>query len=164
MGTSSPSRCRAARIASGALAVAALAAPAQAGPATGSSAPAREKRVVIGEVSSQVVRRGVDYEPLLRAASEEELQTLDFSRVPRGKRVIVSVALVRLDTLAEPRAVDATCEVSATLRDARGGTVFAILQGTARTKSGGPPGTVEATVVHGALHGALARIPEVLRH
>ena len=129
-----------------------------------SSAEAGEKRVTIGEVSSNVVRTGVDYESIVRAASEEELRALDLSRVPRGKRVIVSVALVRLDTLAEPPATDTTCEVSATLREAKGGTVFAILEGKARAKSGGAPGAVESTAVHGALRGALARIPEVLRH
>jgi hypothetical protein len=142
------------RVASLAVAVAALSVTAQAG----------ERRVVIGEVSSQVVRSGVNYESLLRAASEEELQALDLSLVPRGKRVIVSVSLVRLDTLAQSSAVDATCEVSAALRDAKGGTVFAILQGKARAKSVGTAGTVESTAVHGALHGALARIPEALGH
>jgi hypothetical protein len=146
-----PSRRRAASLA---LAVAAL----------GVSAEAGEKRVTIGEVSSQVVRNGMNYESLLRAATEEELQALDLSRVPRGKRVVVSVALVRLDTLAETRATDTTCEVSATLRDAKGGTLFAILEGKARAKSGGAPGEVEITAVHGALHGALVRIPEVLEH
>ncbi len=120
--------------------------------------------ITIGEVFSHVVRSGVDYESLLRQASEEELRALDLSRVPRGKSVIVSVALVRLDTLAETRATDATCEVSATLRDAKRGTVFAILEGKARAKSGGAQGAVESTAVHGALHGALARIPEALRH
>ena len=150
MGTSWPSRRLAASLA---LIFATLAVTAQAG----------EKRVVIGEVSSQVVRSGVNYESLLRAASEEELQALDLSLVPRGKRVIVSVSLVRLDTLAETRGVDATCEISAALRDAKGGTVFAILEGKARAKSAGTPGTVESTAVHGALHGALAHIPEVLR-
>ena len=83
--------------------------------------------------------------------------------MPRAKRVIVSVALVRLDTLAEPRATDATCVVSATLRDARGGTVFAILEGKARAKSGEAQSSVERSALQGALHGALARIPEVLR-
>ena len=136
------------------LAAAVFAAPASAG----------ENRIVIGEVSSQVARTGVRFEPLLRAASEEELTALDLSKVPRGKRVIVSVSLVRLDTLAEPSTTDATCEVSATLREARGGTVFAILEGKARVKGGGTPGAVETSVVHGALHGALARIPEALRH
>jgi hypothetical protein len=41
--------------------------------------------------------------------------------------------------------------------------VFAILEGKARVKGGGAPGAVESSVVHGALHGALGRIPEVLR-
>jgi hypothetical protein len=148
------SRRHAVRFASGVLAAAAaLALPAQAG----------ERRIVIGEVSSRVVRSGVNYERVLRAASEEELKTLDLSLVPHEKRVIVSVALVKLETLGEPQAIDSSCEISATLRDAKGGTLFAILQGRARTKGGGPPGTVESAVVHGALHGALARIPEVLR-
>src|SRR5271154_869429 len=155
--TSDCARCPSARLlrraVSIAMWVAAFARPALAG----------EKRVVIGEVSSRVTRAGVDYESLLRTASEEELTALDLSRVPRGKRVVVSVALVRLDTLAEARATDATCEISATLRDARGGTLFAILQGKARAQSAGAPGEVESTAVHGALHGALARIPEALR-
>ena len=99
------------------------------------SARAAENRVVIGEVSSQVARSGVDYESLIRTASEVELRGLDLSRVPRAKRIIVSVALVRMDTLAEPRATDATCVISATLREAKGGKLFAILEGTARAKS-----------------------------
>jgi hypothetical protein len=142
------------RIAAIAIAIATFAAPAM----------ARESRVVIGEVSSNVTRAGQDYESLLRSASEEELSALDLSLIPLKRRVIVSVALVRLDTLAAPRTTDATCEISATLRDARGGSVFAILQGKARAMSGGAPGEVESTAVHGALHGALARIPEALGH
>jgi len=144
-----------------------------------SSASAGERPIVIGEVSSQVARVGVDFASLLRSASEQEVRGLDVSHVPHGKRVIVSVALVRMDThmnahmnahvdtrtdtLAEPRAVDATCEVSATLRDAKHGTVFAILDGRARAESGGTTDTVELSALQGALHGALARIPDVLR-
>jgi hypothetical protein len=129
-----------------------------------SSAGAGDKPIVIGEVSSQVARVGVDYAALLRAVSEQEVRALDVSHVPRGKRVIVSVALVRMDTFAEPRTTDATCEVSATLRDAKRGAVFAILEGKARAKSGGATNTVELSALQGALHGALARIPDVLRH
>jgi hypothetical protein len=123
---------------------------------------AREKPVVIGEVSSQVARRGIDYAALVRLTSEEELRALDWSHVPHGKRVIASIALVRLDTFEEPRTTDSTCEISATLRDARGGTVFAILEGKARAKTDGAS-TSEIGALRGALHGALARIPEVLR-
>jgi hypothetical protein len=132
--------------------------------AVAASVSAGEKRIVIGEVSSQVARAGIDYESLLRSASEDELRALDLSRVPRQKRVIVSVSLVRLDTFEEPKATDTTCVVSATLREAKGGTVFAILEGRARAKSDEAPGAVERSAVQGALHGALARIPEVLRH
>jgi hypothetical protein len=133
-----------------------------AGATTAESIVAREKPVVIGEVSSQVATRGVDYKSLLRATSEEELRGLDWSRVPRGKRVVASIALVRMDTFEEPKTKDSTCEISATLRDARGGSVFAILEGKARAKTDGA-GTSEMDALRGALHGALARIPEVLR-
>ena len=61
-----------------------------------SSAGAGDKPIVIGEVSSQVARVGVDYAALLRSVSEQEVRALDVSHVPRGKRVIVSVALVRM--------------------------------------------------------------------
>ena len=144
-----PSRRRALALV---LALAALAVSAQAG----------ERRITIGEVSSKVTRSGINYESLLRSASEEELQALDLSHVPRGKRVIVSVALVRLDTLGDPRALDTTCEVSAAVREAQGGNMIAILSGKARGTSGAAPGSVESTLVHGAIHGALAHIPEVL--
>jgi hypothetical protein len=123
---------------------------------------AREKPVVIGEVSSQVARSGIDYAALVRLTSEEELRALDWSHVPHGKRVIASIALVRLDTFEERRTTDSTCEISATLRDARGGSVFAILEGKARAKTDGA-NTSEIGALRGALHGALARIPEVLR-
>jgi hypothetical protein len=124
---------------------------------------AGEPRVVIGEVSSRVGAAGTSYEPLMRTASEAEVSALDLSRVPRDRRVIVSVALVRLDTFDEALQTDATCEVSATLRDAKRGTVFAILEGKSRVKSGAARGAVESSVVHGAIHGALAHIPDVLR-
>jgi len=128
------------------------------------SSNAGEEPIVIGEVSSQVARDGVDYASLVRSASEEEVRALDVSHVPHGKHVIVSVALVRMDTFAEPSVTDATCEISATLRDAKRGAVFAILEGRARAKSEGAPNTVELSALQGALHGALARIPDVLRH
>jgi len=140
------------RSAACAFALATLAAPAH----------ASDRGVVIGEVSSNVTRRGVDYEILLRSASEEEVLSLDLRRVPRERRVIVSVALVRLDVDADPRAAGASCKVSATVRDARKGAVFAILEGEARATGQGSAGAAEATAVRGALHGALAHIPELL--
>jgi hypothetical protein len=131
--------------------------------AVGSGAGAAgEKAITLGEVSSQVPSSGgVDYPALVRAASEDEIRAIDPKGVPRGKRIIVSVALVRLDTLVEPRA-RATCVVSATLRDARRGSVFAILEGQAQAMDG-ERHAIETSALLGALHGALARIPEALR-
>ena len=126
-------------------------------------AQAGEMCVTIGEVSSQVAGKGASYEPMLRAASEDELRLLNLKQVPASKRVVVSVALVRLDTLAQQHSVDATCKVTATLRDARAGTLFAVLEGQAQASSSEPPGAVESSAVRGAIHGALAHIPEALR-
>ena len=121
------------------------------------------RSVVIGEVSSIVARPGVDYATVLRTASETELGALDLTGVPSDRKVVVSISLVRLDTLAETRSVDSSCAVSAVLRESRGGAVFAILEGRARARSGEPAGVVERSAMEGALHGALARIPEVLK-
>jgi hypothetical protein len=135
------------------LAMAAFAAPAH----------ASDGGVIIGEVSSQVARSGVDYEMLLRSASEQEILSLDLSKVPHGRQVIVSVALVRLETLAERRTTDTTCKISATVRDAKRGSIFAILEGEAHASSRDSASDVESTAVRGALHGALGHIPELLR-
>ena len=75
---------------------------------------------------------------------------------------MVSVALVKLDTTEGGRTRDATCKVSVALRHARGGAIFAILEGGARASSNDAAEAVEASAVHGALHGALGRIPDVL--
>ena len=133
------------------------------GAVSAAASPPQARSVVIGEVSSSVERPGVDYASLLRTVSETELGSLDLTGVPRGRNVVVSISLVRLDTFAETRSVDASCAVSAVLRESRGGAVFAILEGRARARSGEAPGLVERSAVEGALHGALARIPEVLR-
>ena len=133
------------------------------GAASALASPPKAMPVVIGEVSSNVKRPGVDYATLLRTASETELGSLDLTGVPRGRKVVVSISLVRLDTFAETRSIDSSCAVSAVLRESRGGAVFAILEGRARARSGEPAGVVERSAVEGALHGALARIPEVLK-
>jgi hypothetical protein len=142
------------RVASFVLALAALASTSRA---------AGEKAITLGEVSSQVASdHGLDYAALVRSVSEDELRAIDTRGLPHGKRVIVSVSLVRLDTLALPRS-RATCVVSATLRDAKGGAVFALLEGQAQAMDG-ERHAIETSALHGALHGALARIPEALRH
>jgi hypothetical protein len=134
------------------LAVAALASSSDAAP---------PKIVVLGEVSAPVSgEQGVDYAALVRSAAEDELRALDVHRVHRARPVIVSVSLVRLETHVEPR-TRATCVVSAVLRDARQGAVFAILEGKAQAMDG-ERRALEKSALQGAMHGALGRIPEAL--
>jgi hypothetical protein len=126
------------------------------------SSAAGERPIILGEVSSQVAGvDGVDYAALVRAASEDEIRAIDPKKVPRGRSVIVSVSLLRLDTLVEPR-TRATCVVNAVLRDAKRGAVFAILEGQAQAMDG-ERRAMESSALHGALHGALARIPDALK-
>jgi hypothetical protein len=131
-----------------------------------SSAAAGESGVALGEVSSRVARDGVDFEGLVRAASLEELGALHLeAHVEPGatpRRVIVSVALVRLDTSAAGRVTDARCKVSATLRNARSGALFAVVDGQARASGGEAREEVERSAMHGALQSAFGRLPEVL--
>jgi hypothetical protein len=119
--------------------------------------------VALGEVSTIVQRGNLDLRALLRSTLEEELRALDLSRVPRSRHAILSVSLVRMDTQtsqeAESDAAVTTCVVSATLRDARRGAIFAILEGKAR----GAGGASDGAIVRTAVRGAVARIPEAMR-
>src|SRR5438132_13891691 len=115
--------------------------------------------VALGEVSSSVQRVDVDLRALLKSTLEEELRALDLSHVSRERRAILSVSLVRMDTLpSQDETSITTCIVSATLRDARRGAVFAILEGRAR----GPSDAGARAMVRTAVRGAFARIPEAM--
>jgi hypothetical protein len=115
--------------------------------------------VALGEVSSSVERRDVDLRELLRSTLEEELRALDLSRVPHKRRVILSASLVSMDTIPSQDDRSVTmCTVSATLRDARRGGVFAIVEGKAR----GPSDVGARAIMRTAVRGALARIPEAI--
>jgi hypothetical protein len=138
----------------------ALGALASAGHARAEGARAGAPLVALGEVSTIVERRDVDLRALLRSSLEQELHALDLSQVPKGRPAILSVSLVSMDTL--PSAGDApvtVCVVSATLRDAKRGAIFAILEGRAR----GPNDVAPRAIVQTAVRGALARVPEALR-
>jgi hypothetical protein len=126
---------------------------------------AAERPVALGEISSEVFRRDVDMRALLRSTSEQELGALDLSRVSMKKRAILSVALVRMDSTVAAAGKSTTCVVSATLRDARRGAIFAILEGKARAQgdpSSASP-TMERSALEAAVRGAIARIPEALK-
>jgi hypothetical protein len=116
--------------------------------------------VALGEVSTVIERRDVDLRAMLRASTEEELRALDLKSVPLAKRSILSVSLVRMDTAHAAGDTDVTtCIVSATLRNAKGGAIFAILEGRAHADSGAG----DRAILRTAVRGAVARIPEALR-
>jgi hypothetical protein len=126
-------------------------------------ASAAEKKVAIGEVSTNVVRSDVDLSALLRSTIELELAGLDLSGVDRKDATILSVSLVRMDTVPSAHGPSTTCVVSATLRTKKGGTVFAILEGRAHAENGASQQNAEANAMQGAVRGAIVRLPEALR-
>lgn len=124
-------------------------------PAQASSEP-----VALGEVSTVITRTGLDLRELLRTSAQEELRALDLSKVPASRRSILSVSLVRMETLRDATNTNVTtCIVSATLRDARRGAIFAVLEGRAHADSGAG----DRAILRTAVRGAVARIPEALR-
>jgi hypothetical protein len=127
-----------------------------------SSAPALASgsRVALGEVSSRVARADVDLGAVLRAAVLEQLGALDAPRSGARGPVILSAALVRLET----EGGRFTCVVSATLRTARGGTMIAIVEGRAGLETRAPVTLPEVRqAVEAAAHAAIVRVPDALR-
>ena len=110
--------------------------------------------VDLGEVSA-APKADATAVPMLRQATEQELQSLDLRSAK--KDAVLSISLVRLETEGQR----VTCVVSATLRTKSGGTIFAILEGRALVS--GASDRARSASVKGAVHGALGRIPEALK-
>lgn len=124
---------------------------------------AGEPPVVVGEVTTQAAD-GAEIDPAsLRSMVSQAVRTLDDAKLPRGARAVLSVSLVRLNAHVEHSAA-VTCAVSATLRDKSGGTVFAVLEGTASGE--GEPSrlhALEQATARAAVGSAVARVPEAMR-
>jgi len=114
---------------------------------------AADEPVALGEVATPAPSTGLD-RATLKSAAETELRGIDASRVKK-KRVVVSVAV----TSATEAPVG--CTVNAVLRDARSGTMIAIVEGRARTE-----GTANAdskrAVLRAAVRSAVRQIPDAL--
>jgi len=123
---------------------------------------AGEPTIGIGEVTAEASSRDVDV-GVLRAMVTEAVGTLDASTLPRGSAAVLSVSVVRLESrVASPAEV--TCLVSATLRDRKGGSVFAVVEGSARGQD--EPKrlpTLERAILRAAVGSAIARVPEAMR-
>ena len=123
---------------------------------------AAEAPVEVGEVTTEPAGGGGVDTPALRAMVTQALRTIDGSRLPRGSRAVLSVALVRMDSRVESSAA-VSCAVSATLRDRRGGTVFALLEGSASGEDQPPRlHALERATVRAAVGSAVARVPEAM--
>ena len=124
-----------------------------AAPLVAAPAEAADEKIALGEIASPPPSSGVD-RATLEEAARGELGRIDASRV--GRRVVVSMALVRASD--QPIA----CTVNATLRDARTGTMIAIVEGRARASGSGSV-DLKKQVVYSAVRSAVRQIPEALR-
>jgi hypothetical protein len=128
----------------------------------GAARAAGESPIGIGEVSAGASSADIGVEAL-RAMVAEAVDGLDARAMPRGSSAVLSVSVVRLEShVASP--ADVTCVVSATLRDRRGGSVFAVMEGSARGQD--EPRRVRAlerSILRAAVQSAIARVPEAMK-
>ncbi len=129
-----------------------LAAPASGG------APA----VAVGRIAATVGDSGVEAQ--LRVLVNSELEALRLPESSR-QRYLLDVSLDELKTVRDGHRMETVCAVSATLRDAEGGALRAILKGRARAgESGSRSQRGRAAALSGAVRSALRRVPEAVDH
>lgn len=117
-------------------------------------AGAGETSIVLGEVAIPPVSSGVD-RAALKSAAEGELRGVDASRLRKRRHVVVSVAIS--GSSQSPFG----CTVNALLRDAKTGTMLAIIEGRARAE-GDANSELRQRVLRAAVHSALGQIPAAL--
>lgn len=115
---------------------------------------AADSSLALGEVATPPLVAGVD-SATLRKAAERELSSVDASRVKDRRAIVVSVAITS--------ATEAPygCTVNALLRDAKSGTMIAVLEGRARSEGTVSP-DLRSAVVRAAVRIAVRQIPEAL--
>ena len=100
---------------------------------------------------------GVDH-AALRTAGEGELRGVDTKKLRelRKKRAVV-MSLAVIGSTPSPYA----CSVNAVLRDAKTGTMLAVIEGRARSEGDANP-EVRTRVLRAAVRSAVSQIPEAL--
>ena len=124
--------------------------------ATGSASDAsaaNESEIAVSEVETPPASAGVD-RAQLKSAAEGEIKQIDGSRA-KGRRVLVSVALLSRDD------APVSFSVNATLRDAKSGSMIAIVEGRARAE-GSATSDLKREVARAALRSAVRQIPDAL--
>lgn len=134
------------------------------GDAPGKPGAAPKPPVAVAEVSSQAKAAQIQNVPdLLRKDIEAELSTLDWSKAKTRRRYLISATVVELGSQpAGPRAVQSSCVVSATVRDAERGNVVLVLQGKARVDEASSASAAERALLSAAARSAIAKVPEAL--
>lgn len=115
-------------------------------------ASSAEEKIALGEISvpDPQTPAGVDRASLRRAA-EGEIAAVDTARMK--KRVVVSIAV---SATSDRPAV--AVSVDAALRDAKSGTILAVVQGRARAEGGACP-ELRQLVLRAAVKSAMSQIP-----
>lgn len=117
-------------------------------------ASAADPSIALGEVAVPPVSSGVD-QAALKSAAEGELRGVDASRLRKRRNIVVSVAII--GSSQSPFG----CTVNALLRDAKTGTMLAIIEGRARAE-GDASAELRQRVLRAALASAVRQIPAAL--
>lgn len=124
---------------------------------TGGASDARaatDSEISVSEVSPPPPSAGVD-QATLKSDAQGEIKRIDGSNA-KGRRVLVSVALLSRDD------APVSFSVNATLRDARSGSMIAIVEGRARAE-GSATFDLKREVARAALRSAVRQIPDALK-
>jgi hypothetical protein len=121
---------------------------------SGGEASASDTSIALGEVAVPPSSSGVD-RAMLKTAAEGELSVVDTSRLRKRRNVVVSMAIIGSEK--SPFA----CTVNALLRDAKTGTMLAIIEGRARAE-GDANTELRKQVLRAAVRSAVRQIPEAL--
>jgi hypothetical protein len=124
---------------------------------------ASDRPIAIGEIATPAAHDDPALAAAMRASVERELAGLDLSRVPRGKRWVLSASLVRLEAETAGGVARVSCVVSTVVREARGGAIRAIIEGKAKAEND-PTHRAQAELgaLDAAVHGAIVAVPSVL--
>jgi hypothetical protein len=117
-------------------------------------ASASDSSIALAEVAVPPVSAGVDHASF-KSAAEGEIRAVDTSKVRKRRNVLVSVAII-----GEAQA-PLGFTVNALLRDAKTGTMLAVIEGRARAE-GTPSQELRKQVLRAALHSAVRQIPDAL--
>ncbi len=120
-----------------------------------SHANAGDTSIALGEVAIPPTTSGLDH-ATLKTAAEGELRIVDTSRLRKARNVVVSVAIIGSES------APFGCTVNAMLRDAKTGSMLAIIEGRARSEQGHVNPELRKQVLRAALHSAVSKIPDAL--